>query len=577
MLNLQSYYADPHNTQNLQQHYPPTLARVLSARGVTCVDDMDLSLGGLLPSGQLHDLNQAITAIDCAIDACDKILVVGDFDCDGATSTALVVRCLKDMGACVDYLVPDRFKFGYGLTSELTYYAKDNFNPKLIITVDNGISSFEGVALAKSLGMQVVITDHHLASDSVPDAWAVVNPNQKNCTFTSKALVGVGVAFYVMGSLAKHRRQLGKPTTQVSRYLDLVALGTVADVGVLDKNNRILVTHGLQKIKQGDALTGIYAILNQAGKAFDTLTASDLGFIIAPRINAAGRMDNMKIGIECLLCDNPHTAQTLAKTLNGLNTERRQVESQMKETANQMLDMLDTQSINNKRGIVLYQDNWHQGVIGIVAGRIKESVYTPTIIFAPADTNKVGDDDPIKGSARSIAGVHIRDVLVDIANAHPDLILYFGGHAMAAGLTIYKKDFERFTRAFDEAMGKFDESVFYEQKFSDGQLLPSDFSLSFADTLKNLTVWGQGFVSPSFDNVFEVVNFRILKDKHLKLSLKFDGVQYPIDAVWFNYDPKKWHYKASCVHILFDLDINQWQGNQALQLVIQDLSVIKTT
>lgn len=576
MLNLYTRQADKQIIQVLEQHYPPTLARILSARGVTCVDDMDLSIGGLLPSSDLYDLSKAVSAIDNAIDNQDKILVVGDFDCDGATSTALVVRCLKDMGACVDYLVPDRFKFGYGLTGELTQYAKEHFNPKLIITVDNGISSFEGVALAKSLGMQVVITDHHLASDSVPDAWAVVDPNQQNCTFASKALVGVGVAFYVMGSLAKHRRQLGKPTTQVSRYLDLVALGTVADVGVLDKNNRILVAHGLQKIKQGDALTGIYAILNQAGKAFDTLTASDLGFIIAPRINAAGRMDNMKIGIECLLCDDPHTAQTLAKTLNGLNTERRQVESQMKDTANQMLDMLDTQSINNKRGIVLYQDNWHQGVIGIVAGRIKESVYTPTIIFAPADTNKVGDDDLIKGSARSIAGVHIRDVLVDIAKKYPDLILYFGGHAMAAGLTIYKKDFGRFAKAFDEAMGKFDESVFCEQKFSDGQLLADDFSLSFADTLKTLTIWGQGFALPSFDNVFEVVNFKILKDKHLKLSLKFDGVQYPIDAVWFNYDPQKWHYKANCVHILFDLDINTWQGTQSLQLVIQDLAVIKT-
>lgn len=576
-----SLYLQPRLAHNqpiaasLSKHYPPTLARILAARGVLSPDDMDLSIQGLLPASSLHDITRAVDVIDEAIDNDVAILVVGDFDCDGATSTALMVRALGDMNARVQYLVPDRFKFGYGLTSQLVHHAKTHYNPKLIITVDNGISSFEGVEAAAALGIDVVITDHHLAADEVPDAKAVVNPNQSACHFASKSLVGVGVAFYVMGSLAKKRRLAGKSTTQVSQYLDLVALGTVADVGVLDKNNRILVAHGLHQIKSGQGCFGIMAILAQAGRDFATISASDFGFAIAPRINAAGRMDNMKIGVECLLSNDFSTANQLAKKLNELNVERRQVESQMKQVANQMLDGLDTDTLKNKRGIVLYQDDWHQGVIGIVAGRIKESTYTPTIIFAPADVQKTDDDDYIKGSARSIAGVHIRDVIVKVAERYPDLICYFGGHAMAAGLTIYKRNFDRFVAAFDEVMNDFDAHLFNEQKYTDGNLLPTDFSLKFAHHLKHFSIWGQGFVLPSFDNHFKVLSFKILKDKHLKISLELADVQYPIDAIWFNYDASKWDYRASCVHILFTLDINEWQGNEYLQLIVQDLAVVE--
>lgn len=411
------------------------LARILGGRGLSDVEELSLSLSELLPSGDLRGLDRAVAHIDWAIDNQKFILVVGDFDCDGATSTALVVRVLREMGARVDFLVPDRFKFGYGLTPALTEYAYARFSPDLIITVDNGISSHDGVAAAKKLGIDVVITDHHLTTITNPDALAVVNPNQLHCEFESKSLVGVGVAFYVMGTLARVRRQANKSTTQVSKYLDLVALGTVADVGFLDKNNKILVSAGLNLVRQGRCVPAILAILNRAGRQLSKVTASDFGFAIAPRINAAGRMDNMRIGVECLLADDMRVADELAYQLEQLNIERRSVEQTMKDTAKGLLQTLHLDD-EIGRGIVLYQDDWHQGVIGIVAGRIKEERYLPTIIFAPADIEKVGDDDLIKGSARSVAGVHIRDVILSIAENNPELICYFGGHAAAAGLTL---------------------------------------------------------------------------------------------------------------------------------------------
>lgn len=556
----------------LQSLNNPTLAQVLANRGVQSIDELDLDVGSLLPAAQLLGLDAAVLAIDTAIDCKHKIVVVGDFDCDGATSTALVVRVLQQMGADVRFVVPDRFRFGYGLTPKLAVHVHNLHTPQLIITVDNGISSHEGVEQAKSLGMSVVITDHHLTSEPTPDAVAVVNPNQLGCTFASKSLVGVGVAFYVMGALAKKRRQENKSTAQVSRYLDLVALGTVADVGVLDKNNRILVAHGLQLIRQGKCCVGILAILYRAKVDFARVTTQDLGFAIAPRINAAGRMDNMQIGIECLLCDDTYTADTLAGQLSQLNEERRQVEGKMREMANQMLDGLDFANLTQK-AVILYDDSWHQGVIGIVAGRIKEKLYVPTLIFAPSDPNKTGADDFIKASARSILGVHIRDTILKIAERYPDLIVQFGGHAMAAGLTLYRRDFARFCDAFYEAMGEFDESVFLEQKYSDGALLPADLSLAFVSQLQKLTVWGHGFLYPSFDGVFGVQSHRILKEKHLKLVLTMAGVQYPIEAIWFGYDRQKWDYRASAVHILYTLDINEWQGNQSVQLIVQDLAV----
>ena len=583
-----------------------TLARLYAGRGITDPSELDIGLSGLLPAENLHGVIEAVRLLDEAIDKGQRILIVGDFDCDGATSTALMMRALTKMGAVVDFLVPDRFKYGYGLTPEIVELGIKTYQPDMIVTVDNGISSHEGVARAQADGITVIITDHHLTTKETPPAQAVVNPNQLGCGFASKALVGVGVAFYVLGRLAKLRRAEGKSTVQVSQYLDLVALGTIADVGVLDKNNRILVHHGLAAIRQGRCCLGILALLEQAGRDPKKLQAQDFGFVLGPRINAAGRMDNMRIGIECLLTEDWPTAQRLAQELEQLNRTRRQVEGEMRVQADSIVQALTetdsnsasdedaiennesddvivqcapkTKTINtHKRSIVLYQDDWHQGVIGIVAGRLKESHYLPSIVFAPADTQRTGEDDAIKGSARSIAGVHIRDAIEQVAERHPDLISHFGGHAMAAGLTLKRRNFDAFETAFNDVMAQMDDEVFAEQKFSDGPLQASDFSLWFAEHLADASIWGHGFAPPIFDGVFEVLNFKILKDKHLKLSLRYPDVQYPIEAIYFNFDSSLWDYRAKHVHLLFQLDINEWNGKQSLQLMVKDLAIVKTT
>ena len=580
-----------------------TLARLYAGRGVVQPDELETQLSGLLAAEQLHGVTEAVHLLDIAIDEGQRILIVGDFDCDGATSTALMMRALTAMGAKVDFLVPDRFKYGYGLTPEIVELGIETYQPQMIVTVDNGISSHEGVARAQADGITVIITDHHLTTKETPPAEAVVNPNQIDCNFASKALVGVGVAFYVLGRLAKLRREAGKSTVQVSQYLDLVALGTIADVGVLDKNNRILVHHGLNAIRQGRGSLGILALLEQAGRDPKKLQAQDFGFVLGPRINAAGRMDNMRIGIECLLADDWATAQRLAQELEQLNRTRRQVEGEMRTQADSIVQALaaanvdansnssddgtdksanmiiqhktEKQVINNQnRSIVLYQDDWHQGVIGIVAGRLKESHYLPSIVFAPANTDRTGDDDAIKGSARSIAGVHIRDAIEQVAEQNPDLISHFGGHAMAAGLTLKRGNFDGFVTAFNDVLAQMDDEVFAEQKFTDGPLQASDFSLWFAEHLADASIWGHGFAPPIFDGVFEVLNFKILKDKHLKLSLRYPDVQYPIEAIQFNFDSSAWDYRAAKVHILFELDINEWNGKQSLQLMVKDLAVV---
>ncbi|MGY8858040.1 MAG: single-stranded-DNA-specific exonuclease RecJ [Pseudomonadales bacterium] len=592
-----------------------TLARLYAGRGITAPDELETSLSGLLPAEALHGVTEAVRLLDVAIDERQRILIVGDFDCDGATSTALMMRALTKMGAVVDFLVPDRFKYGYGLTPEIVELGIETFQPDMIVTVDNGISSHEGVARAQADGITVIITDHHLTTKETPPAEAVVNPNQLGCDFASKALVGVGVAFYVLGRLAKLRREAGKSTVQVSQYLDLVALGTIADVGVLDKNNRILVHHGLSAIRQGRCCMGILALLEQAGRDPKQLHAQDFGFVLGPRINAAGRMDNMRIGIECLLTEDWSTAQRLAQELEQLNRTRRHVEGEMRAQADSIVQALvnkdnnddstngdsddngsnddtitqalvtqnvatqavSTAKVNNTgaRSIILYQDDWHQGVIGIVAGRLKESHYLPSIVFAPADTEQTDEDSAIKGSARSIAGVHIRDAIEQVAECYPDLISHFGGHAMAAGLTLKRRNFEAFVTAFNEVMAQMDDEVFAEQKFTDGPLQAGDFSLWFAEHLADASIWGHGFAPPIFDGVFEVLSFKILKDKHLKLSLRYPDVQYPIEAICFNFDNEAWDYRAKQVHLLFQLDINEWNGKQSLQLMVKDLAVVE--
>ena len=582
----------PEGLQTLYQ-YSPTLTRLFLARGVTSSEALDYGLATLLPADGLKDIDEAVQILDTAIESQQRILIVGDFDCDGATSTALMMRVLGEMGAQVDFVVPDRFKYGYGLTPEIVQLGIEEYNPDVIVTVDNGISSHEGVDKAIENGITVVITDHHLTTKPNPAAHAVVNPNQLQCEFDSKALVGVGVAFYLLGRLSKYRRDAGRLSAQVSRYLDLVALGTVADVGVLDHNNRTLVAHGLAAIREGRCSLGILALLELAGRDPQKMSVQDFGFVIGPRINAAGRMDNMRIGIECLMADNMQEAKRLAFELDKLNKERRFVEGGMREQADDILrqlqaseerqtaatDIKDADPKDNQskpsdlRSLILYQDDWHQGVIGIVAGRLKETHYRPAIVFAPADEAKVGPEDAIKGSARSIPGIHIRDAIESIAESHPELITHFGGHAMAAGLTLKKKDFKAFSEAFEQLMQNLEASVFEQEQFTDGELIAEDFSLQFVEALTHSHIWGHGFVAPQFDGLFEVLDSRILKDKHLKLSLKYPGVLYPVDAIWFNYDTDKWDYRAKEVHVLFELNINEWNGNQNIQMMVKDLAV----
>lgn len=564
-----------------------TLARLLASRGITHLDELKTEFSVMLPALGLAGIETAVALLDQAIDASRKILIVGDFDCDGATSTALMVRVLREMGANVEFLVPDRFKYGYGLTPEIVELGIERYHPDVIVTVDNGISSHNGVAKAKEHGITVIITDHHLTTKAVPNADAVVNPNQLGCAFASKSLVGVGVAFYVLGNLAKLRRQAGKSTTQVSRYIDLVALGTVADVGVLDQNNRILVHQGLNAIRSERCCVGILALLEQAGRQANDVTAQDFGFILGPRINAAGRMDNMRIGIECLITNDWGEAQRLAFQLDRLNQDRRSVEMRMRKQADTVLHTLASDNPNTpdktleqRRSIVLYQDDWHQGVIGIVAGRLKEQFHLPAIVFAPADVNAVGDEDAIKGSARSIAGVHIRDAIESVAESHPHLISHFGGHAMAAGLTIQKKHFNAFCQAFDAVMAQQPADVFSETLFTDGTLAANEFDLAFFDRLQHLTIWGHGFVPPVFDGVFVIQDFRVLKERHLKLWLSYPEVPFTIEAIWFGADFEAVtlsHINRSVtrIHVLFELDKNQYNQQTTLQLRIKKARLVE--
>jgi len=554
----------------------------LAGRGVQDVANLDTAFNKMLPANSLTGITKAVALLDKAIDTQQKILIVGDFDCDGATSTALMGRVLREMGAQVEFLVPDRFKYGYGLTPEIVALGIETYHPDVIVTVDNGISSHAGVELAKAKGLTVIITDHHLTTQATPNADAVVNPNQLGCDFASKSLVGVGVAFYVLGNLAKVRRQANKSTTQVSRYIDLVALGTVADVGVLDQNNRILVHQGIQAIKQGRCCVGILALLEQASRQAADITAQDFGFILGPRINAAGRMDSMRIGIDCLLTDDWGEAQRLAHQLDKLNQERRQVEQGMRQQADSVLRTLENSSEQNavnqvthrKRSIILYQDEWHQGVIGIVAGRLKESYHVPAIVFAPADTAFIEDDDPIKGSARSIEGIHIRDAIESVAQTYPELISHFGGHAMAAGLTIKRKNFEPFCKAFDEVIAAVADEVFAETLYSDGELTAGEFTVDFVDSLQTLAIWGHGFVAPIFDGVFVVQDYRVLKERHLKLWLSYPDVPFTIEAIWFNADFDAIALSAinrsvSKVHLLYELEKNLFNGQTKLQLRVK--------
>nr|WP_174507190.1 single-stranded-DNA-specific exonuclease RecJ [Acinetobacter sp. Marseille-Q1620] len=544
----------------------PLIAQILARRGVQSEQELELKLKNLL-APNLKGLDQAIQLIDQAIDQHKKIVIVGDYDADGATSTALMILTLREMGAKVEYLVPDRFKYGYGLTPAIADLAFETHQPDLLITVDNGISSHAGVERSQQHGMQVIITDHHLTTKATPAADAVVNPNQLGCEFPSKALAGVGVAFYLLAKLTSTRSKLGKSSAKITQYLDLVALGTYADVASLDYNNRILVDAGLKRIQQHQCRAGITALLDIAGRDQSELKAQDLGFVLGPRINAAGRMETMDIGIECLLADDIQSAYQYAQQLNTLNLERRQVETKMKQEALAELSQLELNVDDLPPALVMFESHWHQGVIGIVAGRLKEQFHRPSIVFAEDQ-----DSIHIKGSARSIDGIHIRDAIEKVAEQHPHLVTFFGGHAAAAGLTIQKEHFPEFKNAFIQLIQEMDEELFYATLWTDGTLPEQALQLNTVQLIETMGPWGQKFPLPIFEGTFKVLDFRWLKETHLKLRLALDGGRV-VDAIafnareQFNFDPMN-----DSVYLVYELDRNQFNGNVSLQLRVVHLS-----
>jgi len=563
----------------LPEHLHRVLRRIYAGRNVSSATELSHKLEHLLPLTSLAGLPQAVDLLSTALHERKRILIVADFDADGATSCALAVRGLRLLGAAdVRYVVPNRFEFGYGLTPEIVAVAARQ-NPELIVTVDNGISSIEGVRAARQLGIQVLITDHHLPGATLPAADAIVNPNQPGDNFPSKNLAGVGVIFYVMLALRARLREtdwfqeknIADPN--LAQLLDLVALGTVADVVPLDHNNRILVAQGLARIRQNHCSAGIRALITIAGRQQDRITASDLGFSVAPRLNAAGRLEDMSLGIECLLSDDDTAALAMAKRLDELNHDRRAIEAGMQEQAliNLAAMRLDTSVLPS--GLCLFDASWHQGVIGILASRIKDRLHRPVIAFAQSG------EDELKGSARSVPGLHIRDALDAIAARHDGLLSKFGGHAMAAGLTLKREHFDVFSAAFNEEVQRH-LSVAQMQGMleSDGALLADEICLDLAETLCAAEPWGQGFPEPVFDGVFEMVSQQVVGERHLKLLLKLPDQPQLINAITFNIDS---HYTANfnagslrpgiLLHLAFTLGINDYTGKRTVQLNIKSL------
>ncbi len=556
---------------------PPILQRIYASRGVETEVDLKYDFTHLLKP-EMKGLDEALTLLVFALENNQKILILGDFDADGATSTAFSVRCLKSLGHLnVEYLVPNRFEYGYGLTPEIVDVASE-LKPDLIVTVDNGISSIQGVEHAHSLGIKVLVTDHHLPGRELPKADAIVNPNQDGCNFSSKAAAGVGVIFYVMSALRARLRAGSwfselRPEPNFAKFLDLVALGTVADVVPLDVNNRILVFQGLKRMRAGLACPGINAILQVAGKTLSQLQASDLGFAVGPRLNAAGRLDDMALGIRCLLADTDSEAMAIAQELDDLNKERRAIEGSMQVEALVALESMgDTLNGDLPNGVCLYRDDWHQGVIGILASRIKDKLHRPVIVFAESS------EDEIKGSGRSIQGVHMRDVLDEIATSNPGLLSKFGGHAMAAGLSLEKNKRDVFTREFDRVVtqhvGEMGLQPIVE---TDGALGVQEFSMALADQLQQAGPWGQAFPEPTFDGEFWLESQKIVGEKHLKLVLApIDDRQNPIDAIAFNVDVTQWpNHNCQKVRVVYKLSINEFRGRRTLQLMVDYLEAKK--
>ncbi|MGI2171103.1 single-stranded-DNA-specific exonuclease RecJ [Shewanella sp. MF05960] len=554
---------------HLPSALPPFLKQLYARRGVTEAD-CELVLTKLLRPETMKGLSEAAVLIADAIAAEKSILIVGDFDADGATSTSVCMLALRMMGAKkVDYLIPNRFDYGYGLSPEIVAVAYSKA-ADMLITVDNGISSIEGVAAAKLLGMQVVVTDHHLPGKTLPNADVIVNPNQPGCEFASKSIAGVGVAFYLMSALRAELRQrnwyqqhhIAEPN--LGTLLDIVALGTVADVVSLDANNRILVNAGLQRVRSGRCRVGITALLEVAKRSPEKMVAADFGFAVGPRLNAAGRLDEMALGVETLLCDDIMRARRMAAELDGLNQERRELETGMQQEALKSLQNVSLNEDDLPWGIAIFQEDWHQGVIGILASRIKDRYHRPVIAFADAGEGE------IKGSARSIKGLHMRDLLERINSQHPGMIIKFGGHAMAAGLSLKADAFELFKQAYDNAVR---DILDYEQLtgelLSDGELAVELMSLDTAFVLRNAGPWGQSFEEPLFDGVFRVVQQRIVGEKHLKLLLETPCGTLMLDGIAFNIDLAIWpDATIQQARVVYKLDVNEFRGNQTVQLMV---------
>ncbi|MCG7201112.1 single-stranded-DNA-specific exonuclease RecJ [Marinobacter pelagius] len=557
------------------QNLPPLLRRLYAARGVTSDEQLSYTLKHLASPLQLRGIDRAVELLAEAIDRQQKVLVLGDFDADGATSTAVAMLGLSMLGlGDMDFRVPSRFADGYGLTPGIIERLKDEGQlPDLLVTVDNGISAIEGVKAARDMGVRVLVTDHHLAGEVLPDADAIVNPNQPGCPFLSKNAAGVGVMFYVLTALRKHLRDVGrlpKPEPNLGCLLDLVALGTVADVVPLDHNNRIFVEQGLRRIRQGEARPGILALLEVAGRDHTQISSTDLGFVVGPRLNAAGRLDDMSVGIACLLADNPDEARRLARELDTFNRERRTIERDMKSQAQELLASMSLDIEGLPWGLALFDPDWHQGVIGILAARVREQTHRPTIAFAPDD-----DGQHIKGSARSIPGLHIRDALAVVDARHPGLMKKYGGHAMAAGMTIAREDLDAFSEAFDKAVRDALTPEDLEAAIiTDGPLGIDELNLDTAYLLKRAGPWGQHFPEPVFDGEFRVVSQRIVGENHLKLVLQPADGGGIIDGIAFNTGPEVPDYTRSGARVVYKPDANTFRGRTNLQLLVDYIEAL---
>ncbi|MBB1333520.1 MULTISPECIES: single-stranded-DNA-specific exonuclease RecJ [unclassified Pseudoalteromonas] len=564
---------DHHDDSHLPSHLHPVIKQIYASRQVNHADELNNSAATLHDFKLFKDIDKATALLQHALRAQSKVLIVGDFDADGATSTATLMQGLAMFGFVhLDYLVPDRFSLGYGLSPALAEQIV-TMAPDLVITVDNGISCIAGIAIVKAAGIKVLVTDHHLQGEQLPNADAIVNPNRHDCEFPSKSIAGVGVAFYLLIALRSALRDVGhfaqQPPPNLADLLDIVALGTVADVVALDANNRTLVHQGLARIRSGKTRPGITALIEVANRNAARLSASDFGFSLAPRLNAAGRLDDMSLGIACLLATDINQARRIAAELDSLNHERREIEQGMQLEAQAVLDKLAFSDEQTPDAICLYQEDWHQGVIGILAGRLKEKYHRPTVIFAG------GDNGEIKGSCRSIEGLHMRDLLERLNTLHPHLISKFGGHAMAAGLSINEQHFSEFKREFEQAVsGQLSEEHKRCIILTDGELADDCFSMEFANVLKQAGPWGQQFPEPVFEHTFELVQQRIVGEKHLKLVLKHRSGRL-VDAIAFGIDVREWpDTEARLVKLAYQLDINEFRGKFSLQLIVRELQKV---